>query len=342
MAIAEETLAAARAHGNPFWIAFALARVRAGLRPDRSGPSPATSCARGSPTPRSTDSRSLRRLSPENAAGLEAVHGDPEQALALFDTALDSLHRAGNVASLAIDARQPGRVLRPLRPTRRRRHPLRRQHQPGRQSVCRRPPRSGGPPARRARRRRVRPVRRHRGRHGPRPTPSATPDTRSNSPAAKPPTPTPAAHNRHRTPPSSPRASANIRSAPCALLSGSARHGAIMPPVAGDPGLCRCVDYADQADSGGRLACSADVCVRKSSAYLLRRTKFWQLAMCRSAVRQPRNLLLWDSGLPLQISEPEGGNNPRCMTTDYAELVASMPSDGGPFPMILNIICTST
>ena len=36
-----------------------------------------------------------------DAAGLEAVHGDLEQALALFDTAIDSLHRAGNVGQLA-------------------------------------------------------------------------------------------------------------------------------------------------------------------------------------------------------------------------------------------------
>jgi hypothetical protein len=41
--------------------------------------------------------------------------------------------------------------------------------------------------------------------------PSATPDTTSNSPAAKPPTPTPAAGNRDRTPSSSPRRSAKYR-----------------------------------------------------------------------------------------------------------------------------------
>jgi hypothetical protein len=36
------------------------------------------------------------------AALLETLHGDPGQALALFDTALDSLHRTGNAGSLAI------------------------------------------------------------------------------------------------------------------------------------------------------------------------------------------------------------------------------------------------
>jgi hypothetical protein len=34
------------------------------------------------------------------AAGLEALHGDSGQALALFDAALDSFHSAGNVASV--------------------------------------------------------------------------------------------------------------------------------------------------------------------------------------------------------------------------------------------------
>ena len=36
-----------------------------------------------------------------DAAPLEAVHGDLNQALALFDTTIDSLHRAGNLVLLA-------------------------------------------------------------------------------------------------------------------------------------------------------------------------------------------------------------------------------------------------
>ena len=36
-----------------------------------------------------------------DAAGLEAVHGDPKQALVLFETAIDTFHRVGNVALLA-------------------------------------------------------------------------------------------------------------------------------------------------------------------------------------------------------------------------------------------------
>ena len=81
MAIADETVAAARAHGNPFWIAWALVGVRAGLRRGRPGPGsgrPASGprLRRRAPTPVSG-----RRLIARDAAGLEAVHGELEQAL---------------------------------------------------------------------------------------------------------------------------------------------------------------------------------------------------------------------------------------------------------------------
>ena len=38
----------------------------------------------------------------QEAAGLEAAHGDPGQGLALFDTALDGLLRAGNAGSVVL------------------------------------------------------------------------------------------------------------------------------------------------------------------------------------------------------------------------------------------------
>ena len=76
-------------------------RVRAGLRRGRSGPGPGRLARGPRLRPTSTDCRSGRRLIARDAAGLEAVHGDLEQALALFDTAIDSFHRAGNVANLA-------------------------------------------------------------------------------------------------------------------------------------------------------------------------------------------------------------------------------------------------
>jgi hypothetical protein len=37
-----------------------------------------------------------------NAGALEAVHGDPGQALTLLDHSIDLMHRAGDVANLAI------------------------------------------------------------------------------------------------------------------------------------------------------------------------------------------------------------------------------------------------
>ena len=40
-------------------------------------------------------------LTAREAAGLEAVHGDLETGLGLFDAAIDSSHRAGNVTVLA-------------------------------------------------------------------------------------------------------------------------------------------------------------------------------------------------------------------------------------------------
>jgi predicted ATPase len=62
-AIAADTLTAARAHANPFIVALAL--TGSGLpspRPIR--PEPCVSCAKAWSTPRSTDSRSLRRVPP--------------------------------------------------------------------------------------------------------------------------------------------------------------------------------------------------------------------------------------------------------------------------------------
>ena len=125
-AIAEDTLAAARADGNPSASLRAF-RVRACLRP--ADPARALlSSGRGWPTPRSTGSPIGKRCSPD-AAALEALHGDAGQALGLFDTAIDSFYRRQRHQP-GREPRIPGRVLRPHRPARHRRHPLRRHHQP--------------------------------------------------------------------------------------------------------------------------------------------------------------------------------------------------------------------
>ena len=100
MAIAEETVTAARAHGNPSWIAYAL--LGYGRAFTLSDPPRALTVLR-----QGLDYTRQHRLPfweaaiARDAAPLEAVHGDLDQALALFDTTIDSLHRAGNVANLA-------------------------------------------------------------------------------------------------------------------------------------------------------------------------------------------------------------------------------------------------
>ena len=100
MAIAEETVAAARAHGNPFWIAFALQGY--GRAFTEADPARALDALRqGLAFAREHRVPLWEAIIAAEAAGLEAVHGELEQALALFDTTIDSFHRAGNVANLA-------------------------------------------------------------------------------------------------------------------------------------------------------------------------------------------------------------------------------------------------
>jgi predicted ATPase len=100
-AMADATLAAADAHGNPFWIAWALAGAGRAFTDDDPGRALAAyrrglTYARGHRLP-VWEARLARE-----AAGLEAVHGELEQALALFDTTIDAFHRAGDVANAAV------------------------------------------------------------------------------------------------------------------------------------------------------------------------------------------------------------------------------------------------
>ena len=100
MAIAEETVTAARAHGNPFWIAHAL--LGYGRAFTLSDPARALTILRqGLDYTRQHRLPLLEAAIARYAAPLEAVPGDLDQALALFDTTIDSLHRAGNVVLLA-------------------------------------------------------------------------------------------------------------------------------------------------------------------------------------------------------------------------------------------------
>lgn len=99
-AIAAETVAAARSYGNPFWIGWALGgfgRAFAETEPLR-----ALEALR-----EGLDYAHENRLPfweanlAQDAARLEAVHGELDQALGLFTKGIDSFHRAGNVVFLA-------------------------------------------------------------------------------------------------------------------------------------------------------------------------------------------------------------------------------------------------
>jgi predicted ATPase len=98
-AMAEDTLAAARAHANPWCIALALDASGRAFAP--ADPAHALGVLYdGLAYAKQHRLQLFEAAIALQAASLEALHGDPRQALALFDAALDSLQRAGNAASL--------------------------------------------------------------------------------------------------------------------------------------------------------------------------------------------------------------------------------------------------
>ena len=99
-AIAEETLASARAYGSPFWIAFALSGY--GRAFSQTDPARArTALRQGLVYAREHRLPLWETFIARVAAGFEAVHGEIGQSLALFDNAIDSFHRCGAHAILA-------------------------------------------------------------------------------------------------------------------------------------------------------------------------------------------------------------------------------------------------
>jgi predicted ATPase len=99
-AIAEDTLAAARAHANPYCIATALYASGRAFAP--ADPPRALRVLRdGLAYAQEHRLLQLEAAMAEEAAGLEAAHGDLGQALVLFDASLDSVHRAGDVTSMS-------------------------------------------------------------------------------------------------------------------------------------------------------------------------------------------------------------------------------------------------
>jgi hypothetical protein len=99
-AIAEDTLTAARAHANPWCIATAL--WGSGGAFVQTDPGRALRFFRDGLVYAEQHRLSFFEAAfAQTSAGLEAAHGDLGQALAVFEAALDRLHRAGHVASLA-------------------------------------------------------------------------------------------------------------------------------------------------------------------------------------------------------------------------------------------------
>jgi hypothetical protein len=100
-AIAEETVTAARAHGNPFYVATALmGHARSFAETD---PARALDAMRQALVYSRDHCLVLgETIITREAAGLEAVHGEPGQALALFKTAIEALNRAADVSNMAI------------------------------------------------------------------------------------------------------------------------------------------------------------------------------------------------------------------------------------------------
>ena len=101
MSIADETLAAARAYGNPVWIGFALNGC--GRAFSESDPARAQDAFREglAYTP---EHRLLlwEAIMARDAAELEAVYGDLEAALELFDATIDAFDRAASVSNVAM------------------------------------------------------------------------------------------------------------------------------------------------------------------------------------------------------------------------------------------------
>jgi hypothetical protein len=100
-AIAEDTLTAARAHANPYCIALALYGFGRAFAP--ADPARALRLFReGLAYAQEHRQPLLEANIAQDAALLETLHGDPGRGLALFDTALDGLHRAGNPGSVVL------------------------------------------------------------------------------------------------------------------------------------------------------------------------------------------------------------------------------------------------
>jgi hypothetical protein len=100
-ALADEAVKVSQAHGNPWLIASML--VGYGRAFADTDPTKALDVLReGVEYSRKHRLVAWEAVVCREAGGLEAVHGDPGQALALLANAIDLLHRAGDVGNLAV------------------------------------------------------------------------------------------------------------------------------------------------------------------------------------------------------------------------------------------------
>ncbi len=100
MATAEDALITARAHANPQWIGWAY--IGYGAAFTETDPARALDAFRlGLAYSRQHRLPIIEASIAQSAAGLEAVHGDLNQALNMFTTSIDSFHKAGDPTSLA-------------------------------------------------------------------------------------------------------------------------------------------------------------------------------------------------------------------------------------------------
>ena len=101
LALTEESVAAARDVGNPFWIAYAL--WTAGLAHANTDPQRALAAwDEGVDVVQQHRVDFFEGLLARDAARVHAVAGEPDVALGLIATAIESFQRAGNIAQLII------------------------------------------------------------------------------------------------------------------------------------------------------------------------------------------------------------------------------------------------
>ena len=101
MSVAEETLAEVRRYGHPYWLAFVLygyGRVFAEADPTKA----LAALREGLDCSREHGLRYREARLTQEAARLEATHGDLQEAFAMFDATIDAQHRAGERTTLAI------------------------------------------------------------------------------------------------------------------------------------------------------------------------------------------------------------------------------------------------